>query len=243
MPNPTHFPPDFDTFRLPPSVFEQAAQEDDGLPPLIQLNLLLASWHQEHGALPSLHTVRTAGQPAEPSRPGVWSTEPAELAYRELAAAADPRLSTIESLDLGLSGHAWARQELDSGNSSPMAQPCQLTRLQLLQRALGEQRVEPSVTPGNDAAEAVAEIAQRPGPGLPGAFDVPAMPAADASLNALDALDAPEAPMTGGAALTLEAVLLEEAAQVPMTHLAALLGTMALPGLIGLHPAGDFSGL
>ncbi|MCD2513303.1 hypothetical protein [Comamonas endophytica] len=242
-------PPDFDTFELPPSVFGLVAQEFGGLPRPADFSAWLAR-HREGGAPAHHPAAQAAEQPAEPNPPGAWSPEPAEVAYREFPASADARLAAMESLDLGLSGHEWARRELDSEDSShtspaaaqpgPAAEPYYLTRLQLLQAAIGQRQVEPGADDAAAAGE-VAEMADMPELDGLAAPEAPEVPEGAFSLDALDAPEGPDAPMTPDAPATPEAVLLEDAAEAPLTPVAGLLGAMALAGLIGLQPEG-FSG-
>lgn len=234
-------PPDFDTFMLPPAVLANvnrpfAMQSLD-------LGLSGQAWaRQELDAQASNPSAQAAGQPGEPGRAGPWSPT-------------DHLLADMEDLDLGISGHAWARQELDSSAPSHMAQatwqpdpagqPYYLIRLQLLQQALGRQEAPSAMRPASDAAAAEEEpdIAAVLEFGDVDAQEVPAVPPMADVLDALDAPNPPQAPMAPDAPITLEAVFLEEAAEPAFVPMAGILDAMALAGLIGLNPEQHFSGM
>lgn len=241
---PHALPPDFDTFMLPPPALASVPR----LPPMGSLDIGPSghAWaRQELDSPASNHTAQVAGQPGEPNRAGIWSPT-------------DHLLAHMEDLDLGISGHAWARQQVEPSTSGhtaqpaaqayPAPQPYYLTRLHLLQQVL-QQQGEPSPThTAHDATVAGqdTEIAQVPAVEDVDAPDTPEMPAAPvmaALLDALDASRASDAPMAPEDPIAPEEVLLEYAAEPAFTPVAGWMGAMAVVGLIGLHPEGSFSGL
>lgn len=227
-------PPDFDTFMLPPAALDTlhriAAMESLDLGPSGH------EWaRQELDAQASNPGAQVAGQPGEPGRAGPWSPN-------------DHLLADMEELDLGISGHAWARQELDSPAPShtaqatwqpdPAGQPYYLIRLQLLEQALGRQEAPSAMRPASDAAAAEEE------PDIAAvlkiddfdAQEVPAVPPMADVVDAFDAPNPPQAPMPPDAPITPEAVFMEEAAEPAFAP-------VALAGLIGLNPEQHFSGM
>ncbi|MET1117170.1 MAG: hypothetical protein ABWY08_19775 [Comamonas sp.] len=242
MPQPVTkiLPPDFDTFMLPPAALANVPR-----PAMESLDLGLSghAWaRQELDSLASSHTAQAAAPRAEPGPASTWSPT-------------DDLMAEMGDLDLGVSGHAWARQEMDSfapshtaqgaGQPAPAAQPYYMTRLLLLQQVLGQQGEPSTIHTANAAAaaEQEAEIAPELEFGDFDAPDTPDMPTMAVLLDALDASNAADAPMAPDAPITPETVFLEEAAEPAFTPMAGLLGSLALAGLIGLNPEGHFSSM